>query len=328
MNFLLFGGTGSLGNALIVRLLAKGYKVSVFARGEEKHHKVKMKFPNVNCIVGDIRDYDAVWSALKSTKPDVVINCAAMKQVPLCEDYPIEAVSTNINGTINLMKAVENYDKQRLQVLGISTDKVCLPVNSYGMSKALQERIHLRAQDKTRHVHNCVRYGNVLSSTGSVIPVFQDKINKNEDLMITDALMTRFFLSLEDAVDLIFAALTDVDGQKIFVPKVKSAYIKDLAKCLIDSRYDPSISDEFRVKIKYSGIRPGEKIHEILISEAEISRTQILNDKFVIHDIKKSNAFTEVNKEYSSGHFENLMNVKELEKFLEEKEVISTKEYL
>ena len=322
MNFLLFGGTGSLGNAIIEKLLKAQHNIYVFARGEEKHHKVKMKFPDVNCIVGDMRDYDAVWSALKFTRPDIVINCAAMKQVPLCEDYPEEAVLTNINGTVNLMKAVQNYERQQLHVLGISTDKVCMPVNCYGMTKALQERIHLRAQDKTKHIHNAVRYGNVLSSTGSVIPVFQQRILNNQNLFVTHPEMTRFFLSLEDAVDLIFSALSDRSGQKIFVPKVKSAYIKDLAKCLIDYAYDPSIGEASRVQIQYSEVRPGEKIHESMISTDELWRTESYVSRYVIHDIKKPNNFKNLQKEYSSGDPENLMSYEELVKFLQLKGVI------
>jgi len=322
MKFLIFGGTGSLGNALIERLLHIGHEVIVFARGEEKHYKTKIKFPSITCIVGDIRDYNAVWSALKNIKPDIVINCAAMKQVPLCEDYPEEAVLTNINGTFNLMKAVQNYDRQQLRVLGISTDKVCMPVNAYGMSKALQERIHLRAQDRTRHIHNCVRYGNVLSSTGSVIPFFQDRLKNNQDLIVTHPQMTRFFLSLEDAVGLIFDALIDFEGQNIFVPKVKSAYIKDLAECLINERYNSSSKEHKEFKIRYSEIRPGEKIHEILISEPELPRTQELSTKYVIHDIKKSETFNEVEQEYSSGDLKTIMSPEELTTFLKDKGVI------
>jgi UDP-glucose 4-epimerase len=323
VNFLLFGGTGSLGNALTEQLLLSGHKVFVFARGEDKHHKIKIKFPDVQCIVGDIRNYDSVWSAIKYTKPDIIINCAALKQVPLAEDFPEEAVATNIDGTINLMKAVQNYERQRLHVLGISTDKVCMPVNSYGMSKALQERIHLRAQDKTRHIHNCVRYGNVLSSTGSVIPVFKQRIENYQNLSITHKDMTRFFLSLQEAVELIMSALTDVGGQKIFVPKVKSAYIKDLAECLIDNKYSSLIPSEDRIQLEYTGIRPGEKLHELMISSEELSRTQKMNNCYVIHDIKKSVSFNQIEKEYSSGDPDNIMSKEVLWTFLKEKGIVS-----
>jgi FlaA1/EpsC-like NDP-sugar epimerase len=328
---LIFGGTGSLGTALVKRLLQESWcdKIWVFSRDEAKHHKLKLKFPQirdgsdeVNCYLGDIRDYNAVEAAIRKINPTIIINAAALKQVPICEDYPFEAVQTNILGTQNLIKALASYDKHQIKVLSISTDKAAKPVNSYGMTKALQERIHLRAQDSSIHIYNAVRYGNVLESTGSVIPVFQEKIRKNENIFVTHPDMTRFLLSLDEAVDLIFTALKDESGGKIYIPKVKSAKIQDLADLMVDFAYDPSIGPEFRVKVLISKIRPGEKLHEILISEEETGRVQDLETKFVIHDIKTSAEFMWLKQEYSSNDKESLMNKEELLTFLETHGVI------
>lgn len=332
MKYLILGGTGSLGKTLVKRLLGQYNEVHVLARGEEKHHKLKLQFPQVNCIIGDVRDYDAIEKAIFCIEPDIIINCAAMKQVPLAEDWPTEAVQTNINGAINLVKAVNKFTKKSIRVLSISTDKVVKPVNSYGMTKALQERIHIRGQDSTKkHTFNCVRYGNVLESTGSVIPIFKDRLMDGLDLQVTHPEMTRFLLSLEEAVDLIEDALEDFDGRKIFVPKVRSAKIDDLAKVFI-KYFNPTLKGcpvgkgyKENPQIQYTTIRPGEKIHEILISEEELIRTYTnVHDKFapyVIYDIKSTMKANLLKKEYSSGDSNCLMTPEELNQFLKEKGV-------
>lgn len=281
MKYIIFGGTGSLGKTLVKRLLQQNHTVAVFARGEDKHHKLKQIYSNLINIVGDVRDYDAVFKAIVSFCPDVIINAAALKQVPLAEEYIEEAIKTNINGTINVCKAVEAANlKTGIKVLSISTDKVCMPVNSYGMTKALQERIHIRAGDNSKHIYNAVRYGNVLESTGSVIPVFKQKLKEKKNLTVTHSEMTRFLMSLDDAVDLIFKALKDVKGQRIYIPRIRSAKITDLATVLI-KRYNPESA------IELSSIRPGEKLHEILISKDESSRAFILPDgvTYILTDI-------------------------------------------
>lgn len=168
--YLIFGGTGSLGTTLVKKLLALGHKVFVFSRDEAKHHKLKMSYPDVKCIMGDIRDFDAVERAINKVNPDVIINAAAIKQVPISEEFPFEAVQTNVLGSQNLVKALDHFWKKKVKVMSISTDKACKPVNAYGMTKALQERIHLSGQYTTGHTHNCVRYGNVLESTRICYP--------------------------------------------------------------------------------------------------------------------------------------------------------------
>lgn len=316
--YLIFGGTGSLGTTLVDRLLSESKEVWVFSRDEAKHHKLKIKFPKVNIIMGDIRDYQSVFNAIRRVKPDIVINAAAIKQVPAAEDFIWEAVQTNINGAFNLANALESFTEKRIKALSISTDKVAKPVNSYGMTKALQERIHLRAQDNTIHIHNCVRYGNVLESTGSVIPVFKSQAYNYDNLKVTHPEMTRFLLSLDEAVDLIFEALEDDTGRKIFIPKIKSAKIKDLAEIIIEEVQLANDQDHVSqdMKIEYTGIRPGEKIHEILISEEEISRTADWRKYYIIFDIKTKADFEYLKEEYSSGSNLSLMSKLELKEFL------------
>lgn len=312
--YLIFGGTGSLGKTLIERLLKEKKTVVVFSRDEAKHHKIKLEYPGVRCIVGDVRDYDSVLDAIRKVNPKYIINAAAMKQVPICEEYPYESVMTNTIGTHNICKAVYQYycgvHPHPIYVLSISTDKACKPVNSYGMTKALQERIHLRGNIPNVVIHNCVRYGNVLESTGSVIPVFKQIMDREESpsFPITDFRMTRFLLSLNQAVDLIFKALKDTEGGKIFIPKVKSATVENVAHALARGRKSHST--------KKTGIRPGEKIHEILVSEEELMRTEDVGDVFVIHDINAKKTFDHMKEEYNSGSSQCLMSEDETHEFL------------
>jgi FlaA1/EpsC-like NDP-sugar epimerase len=315
---LIFGGAGSLGKTLL-RRLNDLHSITIFSRDEAKHHQVSLQFPKVKSIIGDIRDYDAVARAVQTLEPHIIINCSAMKQVPTCERYPFEAVQTNVNGTHNLVRAVEQADfGENPLVLSISTDKASKPVNSYGMTKALQERIHLNG-DGSRATFTCVRYGNVLESTGSVIPVFKKMLaDKKEFLPVTHKSMTRFLLSLDQAVDLIIRALNEDDSMgRIFIPKVKSAKVLDVAKCLIANNPDGHYPE-----IRETGIRPGEKLDEILVSEEEIPRTQDCGSHYIIHDIHRDwgVGFRNLTKEYSSK--DDLMSYVELEAFLRTNGVI------
>jgi len=312
--YLIFGGAGSLGRTLVKRL--QHCPVTIFSRDEAKHYSLQQDFPEVKSIIGNVRDYESVLSAIRDVYPDVIVNCSALKQVPACEYHPYEAVQTNIVGTHNIVKAVESLccsigggTVRKKKILSISTDKACKPVNSYGMTKALQERIHLNGK---YGIYNCVRYGNVLESTGSVIPVFKKLIEKKKALTVTHIDMTRFLLSLDQAVNLIFTALGDNEGGKIFIPKVPAAKIIDLANCLMppNSKLSPEIT----------GIRPGEKLDEILVSEEELMRTEDKGDVFVIHDIKSDKRFYDLKEEYSSKS--DVMTFKQLEVFLGEHGVL------
>ena len=280
---LITGGTGSLGQALCRRLMTGEMglpsKITVFSRDETKQHYMRLEHLRLRAAtddaiynetkdllsfrIGDIRNYSSVVQAIQET--DVVFHAAAMKQVPTCEYFPFEAVQTNIIGTQNLVRAIKENKTSVETVAGISTDKASKPVNVMGMTKAIQERILVQANQEcsdTRFI--CVRYGNVLSSRGSVVPLFIDQIRRGGPVTITLKEMTRFLLSLDDAVDAVFAAVRYGSRGETYIPKVASARVTDIADVLINGRNIPAI---------YTGIRPGEKVHEILISEEECHRT-------------------------------------------------------
>jgi len=196
---------------------------------------------------------------------DIVVNAAAMKQVPTCEYYPYEAVKTNIEGAENIVCAIQKHNLNVQTVVGVSTDKACKPVNAMGMTKAIQERIFIQGNMRcpnTRFVG--VRYGNVLASRGSVIPLFHQQIRNGGPVTITTPDMTRFLLSLHDAVDTVFAAIAGGQPGDIYVPRAPASRIMDVAAALIDGR---------KIRTVVTGIRPGEKIHEILVSDEEAHRT-------------------------------------------------------
>lgn len=279
---LITGGTGSLGKVLVRRLLTgemgRPQKVIVFSRDEAKQHFMRVEYMHKRAVtdeviyqhlgeilqfrIGDVRDFHSVSSALQDV--DVVFNAAALKQVPTCEYYPFQAVMTNIGGPENIVRAIEEQHLPIETVVGISTDKACKPVNVMGMTKAIQERVFIQANIRcpnTRFV--CVRYGNVLASRGSVIPLFHDQIQHGGPVTITTPDMTRFLLSLDQAVDTIFAAVSTGNRGETYIPRIPAARVMDIAKALIGDRDIP---------ITITGIRPGEKIHEVLISEEECHR--------------------------------------------------------
>jgi UDP-glucose 4-epimerase len=280
---LITGGTGSLGKTLVRRLLRgeMGHpaKIIVFSRDEAKQYFMRLEYENRRAAtdeityrnfeqllefrIGDVRDFGSIAAVLRSA--DVVIHAAAMKQVPACEYFPSEAVRTNILGAENIVRAIQEHTLLVETVIGVSTDKACKPVNTMGMTKALQERMFIQGNLRcpgTRFV--CVRYGNVLASRGSVIPLFHDQIRNGGPVTITTPEMTRFLISLDDAVDTVFAAFADARPGEIFVPRAPSARIVDVAEVLIGDR---------PIDTHVTGIRPGEKIHEIMVSDEEAPRT-------------------------------------------------------
>ena len=279
---LITGGTGSLGKVLLRRLLGGGAgdpaKIIVLSRDEAKQHAIRVEYqrrssPTDEVIydnsskklefrIGDVRDFHSVASALRQA--DVVLNAAALKQVPTCEYFPFEAVQTNVGGAENIVRAIRDLRLDVETVVGISTDKAVAPINVMGMTKSLQERILARANldaPQTRFV--VVRYGNVLASRGSVIPLFHDQIRNGGPVTITDPRMTRFLLSLEEAVDIILVAMREARRGETYIPRAPSAKIVDVATALIENR---------PIKTVISGVRPGEKLHELLISEEECHR--------------------------------------------------------
>lgn len=313
---LITGGTGSLGKSLVRRLLTGEMgdpaKIIVFSRDEAKQHFLRVEYQNrvartneeiyrnfqrkLEFLIGDIRDPGSVASVLRHV--DVVVNAAAMKQVPTCEYFPYEAVRTNIGGAENIVTAIQKHDLHVETVVGVSTEKACKPVNTMGMTKAIQERIFIQGNMRcsgTRFV--CVRYGNVLASRGSVIPLFKEQIRAGGPVTVTDPEMTRFLLTLDDAVDTVFGAIRDGKPGETFIPRAPASRIADIAKVLIDGR---------KIEMVVTGIRPGEKVHEILISEEELSRTVDRGRWYAIRpmlpEIAGDAPFTPcLEKEYSSG---------------------------
>lgn len=289
---LVTGGTGSLGQTLVKRILTGDLgtpeQITVFSRDEAKQHYMRLDFlrretatddviyqnskDRLNFRIGDIRDYPAVVAAMRGV--DIIFNAAALKQVPSCEYYPFEAVLTNIYGAANIVRAVRENDLPVKKIIGISTDKACKPINVMGMTKALQERVLIEANRDLPNVQlNCVRYGNVIASRGSIVPLFVDQIKKGQTLTITLPEMTRFLLSLDRAVDTVFEAVKSEGRGLTFVPKVASAKITDVADVLMG---------ENKLPIEFTGIRPGEKVHEIMVSEEECFRTVERGDYYVI----------------------------------------------
>lgn len=331
---LITGGTGSLGKVLTKRILTGEFgnpkKIIIFSRDEAKQHDMRLSYKNkivstdeiifnnfenlVEFRIGDVRDYHSIANAVKDA--DVVFNTAALKQVPTCEYFPYEAVQTNISGPENIIRAIRENNLPVQTVVGISTDKACKPVNVMGMTKAIQERVFITANlscPNTRFV--CVRYGNVLASRGSVIPLFHSQILAGGPVTITTKDMTRFLLSLDDAVDVIFAAVKYGVKGDTFIPIVPSAKMTDLAEILIGKR---------EIELKITGIRPGEKVHEILVSEEESNRTIKKNDYYVIKSIlpelAKIKKINTIRTEYCSK--DNLMNKNELNKLLKQKKLL------
>lgn len=266
---LITGGTGSLGHALVHRLLNGDVgcpcRITVFSRDETKQDLMHQEYTDARLafIVGDVRNYPSVLNAVREA--DIIFHAAALKQVPACEYYPYEAVLTNITGAWNIVRAVQRNTNSVELVIGASTDKACKPVNVMGMTKALQERIFSEANRSCHHTRFlCVRYGNIVASRGSVVPLFLKQIRQGGPVTVTLKEMTRFLLTLDQATDTIFAAAREGLAGEIYVPQVPSAYIVDVARALIDGRDIP---------IAFTGIRPGEKVHEILVSGEECYRT-------------------------------------------------------
>jgi len=272
-----------MGKLLVRRILSGELgtpkKVIILSRDEAKQHDMRMAYLHKTVAtdeiifrnfqqalefrIGDIRDFGDVCSAIKSA--DIVINAAALKQVPTCEYFPDQAILTNCIGAMNIVRAIRDQGYPVETVVGISTDKAAKPINVMGMSKAIQERIFISANilnPDTRFI--CVRYGNVMASRGSVIPLFHDQISHGGPVTITVPEMTRFLLSLDQAVDTVFAALKDALRGETFVPEAPAATIMNIAKAMIGER---------DIEIKIIGIRPGEKMHEMMVSEEECNHT-------------------------------------------------------
>lgn len=295
---LITGGTGSFGNAVLNRFLDTDIKeIRIFSRDEKKQHDMRVAFknPKLKFYIGDVRYYDSVENAMRGV--DYVFHSAALKQVPSCEFFPIEATKTNVFGTDNVIRAaVANNVKN---VICLSTDKAAYPINAMGISKALMEKVAVAA---SRNIPNnttkvCLtRYGNVMASRGSVIPFFVNQIKSGQPITITDPNMTRFLMSLDEAVDLVLFAFKNGNQGDLFIQKAPACTIGDLAQA-IKELFNSSNS------VKVIGTRHGEKLYETLCTREEIAQSKELKNFF---QIPADNRDLNYGKYFENGDLENL----------------------
>ena len=308
---LILGGTGALGKSLIKRYYDKN-RIIILSMDEHKHVHLMKKYDKLISHLGDIRDKDSLRNCFDKYRPDVVINTAALKHVPICETNSMESVKTNILGHQNVIETIKEFNDIETLIF-ISTDKACKPINIYGMCKAISEKLYSNyAETETNTKVVMVRYGNVLESTGSVIPYFKSILESgNAKLPITHLDMTRFLLTLDDAVELIDWTYDHPTSHgKIAVPKIKSMKIIDLARCLIKA-----YGLKGRVGLEVVGVRPGEKLHEEMISQEEWFRTE--DDKnYLINNLPIHNDM------WSYNSADTLMNIEDSYKFLQKSGVI------
>ena len=318
---LITGGTGSFGSTVLNKFINTDVfkEIRIFSRDEKKQDDLRKKLnnPKAKFYIGDVRDINSVNNVVKGV--DFIFHSAALKQVPSCEFFPMEAVKTNILGTSNVLDAAENYNVKKVVVL--STDKAAYPINAMGMSKALMEKVMVaksRNLDSSKTIFCGTRYGNVMASRGSVIPVFIDQIKKNKDLTITDPSMTRFMMSLDDAVNLVLFAFENAKQGDIFVQKSPAATIEVLAKALIEMYNSKS-------NIKIIGTRHGEKIYETLVNKEDMFKAEDVKEYY---RIPADNRDLNYESFYSSGqildskiqeyhsHNTHRLNIEEMKKLL------------
>ena len=274
---LITGGTGSFGNTVLTRLLdSELAEIRVFSRDEKKQEDMRLKHNSdkLKFYIGDVREYDSVHDALHGV--DFVFHAAALKQVPSCEFYPMEAVRTNVLGAENVMRAAIAQSVSRCVLL--STDKAVYPINAMGISKALMEKLMVaksRLCDPNKTVLCATRYGNVMASRGSVIPLFLEQLQQGKPLTVTDPNMTRFLMSLEESVDLVLYAFGHAKPGDIFVQKAPASTVGDLAQAMVSLFANKS-------EVKVIGTRHGEKLYESLVSREEMARAEDLGDYYRI----------------------------------------------
>ena len=289
---LITGGTGSFGNAVLNKFINSDIKeIRIFSRDEKKQEdmRIELNSSKVKFYIGDVRNFDSINAAVAGV--DYIFHAAALKQVPSCEFYPLEAVKTNILGTENVLMAAQQNKVEK--VICLSTDKAVYPINAMGVSKAMMEKImaaKARISQNTNTIYTCTRYGNVMASRGSVIPLFIKQIKEGKSLTITDPNMTRFLMSLSEAVDLVLYAFENARQGDIFVQKSPAATIFDLAK---------AVKEIFKAdnEIKIIGTRHGEKLYETLLTREEMAKSEDLGNYYRIlpddRDLNYGKYFTE-----------------------------------
>jgi UDP-glucose 4-epimerase len=314
------GGTGSFGNTVLKRFLSTEVReIRIFSRDEKKQEEMRIALSNdkLKFYIGDVRDYDSVFQAMKGV--DYVFHAAALKQVPSCEFYPMEAVRTNVMGTENVMNAATANGVKRLVVL--STDKAVYPINAMGISKAMAEKLMVakaRMQREGETVFCATRYGNVMASRGSVIPLFVSQLKEGKPLTLTDPNMTRFLMSLEDSVDLVLYAYEHGQQGDIFVQKAPASTVADLAQALTEIFAKGN-------EIRIIGTRHGEKLYESLISREEMAHAHDMGGYYRIpadnRDLNYAKYFSVGEEKIShlddyTSHNTNRLNVPHLKELL------------
>ncbi len=298
---LITGGTGSFGNAVLKGFINSGFKeIRIFSRDEKKQEDMRISYHNdiLKFYIGDVRDFDSIQNAMEGV--DYVFHAAALKQVPSCEFFPIEATKTNVFGTFNVIKAAKLNGIKRLVCL--STDKAAYPINAMGISKALMEKTAIaesRNMGKTGPVICVTRYGNVMASRGSVIPLFINQIKEGKDLTVTDPNMTRFMMSLNEAVDLVIYAFTHGNQGDLFVQKSPASTVGDVAQAVNDLFKSNS-------KVRIIGTRHGEKLYETLLTKEEFAKAENLEGYYRIpadnRDLNYGKYFEEGEERFSENN--------------------------
>ena len=311
---LITGGTGSFGNRVATHLLQyEPAQIRIYSRDEKKQWEMQRIFPQLRYIVGDVRDAERLNEAMRGV--DYVFHAAALKQVPSCETYPFEAVKTNVLGSQNACQAALANGVKTF--VALSTDKAVKPVNAMGISKAMMEKIVCSMNEMGgKTVFCCVRYGNVMGSRGSVIPLFKKQIEDGQPITLTVPEMTRFLLTLDQSVGLVLHAMTQAEGGEVFVRKAPACTVQALAEAM-RSKYS---KDGSKHPIKTVGIRPGEKIHEILVNEYEMRRSVETNGFFRIHPeyrLPNQQSQRPVGEEYTSANTEQLSDPRQISDLLD-----------
>ncbi len=308
---LISGGSGSLGQTL-TKLLLEKYKpkgIRIFSRGEllqwEMQNKFNQKYPNapISYLIGDVRDKERLKLATKGV--DIIVHCAALKQVPVGENNPLEVVNTNIIGSQNIIySALENKVGK---AMAISSDKAVLPINLYGAAKMVMEKLFIQGNVYAGGRYpklSCCRYGNVLGSRGSVVPLFQKQYKETGEVTITDPKMTRFWITLNQVAEFVLKSIEEMTGGEIFIPKMPSAHITEILTAVIPGQH----------KIKYTGIRPGEKLHETLITKEESTRIKENDNRYII---TTKEVLPAMEFEYRSDTNSKWLNYRDIRKMLE-----------
>jgi UDP-N-acetylglucosamine 4,6-dehydratase len=324
---LITGGTGSFGNAVLQRFISSDEfrEIRIFSRDEKKQDDQRKRLNNskLKFYIGDVRDLASVEPAVKGV--DYIFHAAALKQVPSCEFFPLEAVKTNILGTDNVLTLAERHGVKKVVVL--STDKAAYPINAMGMSKAMMEKVMVaksRNLDDSKTIFCGTRYGNVMASRGSVIPLFIDQIKGGKPLTITDGSMTRFMMTLEDAVDLVLYAFNHAKQGDLFVQKSPASTINDLAQALVEMYKSDS-------EIRTIGTRHGEKLYETLVNREDMVKAEDLGGYYRIpadnRDLNYAQYFTEGEPEVSKydeyhSHNTNRLDVEGVKKLLQKLPII------